>query len=448
MRVAFDYRVFLSCSDHDRAWARWLQGAIENYCANDDLRRAPAEHPVFCPDAGPVLTAASRAALEASRFLIVLCSPHAATSPAVDEAVRRFEMLGRIDGVIPVMVAGDRADPGCFPPALRPTAGFPLADRRIDVRPAAGSRALALRRVVSRLVGYDVDEMARRALRARRRQVHIRNSIAAALLALAFVCDSGFAHLRNAPSDRVLDGRFDDDGERKGFAQEARGDFAAALAEYHAGLTVAQRRAAAAPGHADRQRDLASAQEQVGEALHAQGDLLGALRHYEAARSVVTRLAAADPARWQFDLGSIHARIGFVQEARGDFGGALESYKACLDIGARFAAAAPGNARWRRDLAVSHGKLAAMHHLLGRAGRALVEFRRGRDILAALVEAEPNFAPWSAELAHFDQRIAALEGRAPPRAAACADRCPPPPPPLILAGDLGAQASTVPPRER
>ncbi|MFZ0210680.1 MAG: toll/interleukin-1 receptor domain-containing protein [Roseiarcus sp.] len=60
-------------------------------------------------------------ALEASQFLIVICSPNAARSKYVDEEIRRFKALGRAARVIPVIVDGEPGDPQreCFPPAVR-----------------------------------------------------------------------------------------------------------------------------------------------------------------------------------------------------------------------------------------------------------------------------------------------------------------------------------------
>ena len=56
--------------------------------------------------AGHSLTAQTLAALEASQFLIVICSPNAAQSKYVDEEIRRFKAMGRGDRVIPVIVDG------------------------------------------------------------------------------------------------------------------------------------------------------------------------------------------------------------------------------------------------------------------------------------------------------------------------------------------------------
>ena len=129
----FKYRAFLSYSHRDQAWGKWLHAALESYRIDKDLSgRLTAAGPVPMTlrpifrdredfSAGHSLSQQTLAALEASQFLIVVCSPNAAQSKYVDEEVRRFKMLGRAERVIPLIVDGDPSDGEreCFPPALR-----------------------------------------------------------------------------------------------------------------------------------------------------------------------------------------------------------------------------------------------------------------------------------------------------------------------------------------
>src|SRR5439155_9291785 len=113
----------------DAAWAKWLHRALEDYCIDKDLvgRDTPSGpvpkrlRPIFRDRedfaGGRTLTDGTIAALDASSALIVLCSPVAATRPAVNEEVRLFRSRHPDRPVIPVIIAG-----GCphnFPPALR-----------------------------------------------------------------------------------------------------------------------------------------------------------------------------------------------------------------------------------------------------------------------------------------------------------------------------------------
>jgi len=188
---AVKYRAFLSYSHRDTSWGKWLHRALEGYRTDKDLvgrvtSAGPVSktlRPIFRDredfSAGHSLTAQTLAALEASQFLIVLCSSNAAQSKYVNEEVRRFKVLGRADRVIPVIVDGEPGDPEreCFPPALRfkvgPDGVFtdeyeePIA---ADARPQRDGKELAKLKVVAAVLGLGLDEIVRRAKRAQRRR--------------------------------------------------------------------------------------------------------------------------------------------------------------------------------------------------------------------------------------------------------------------------------------
>jgi hypothetical protein len=96
------YRAFLSYSHRDKAMGEWLHRALERYSIDKDLigKETPAGRipktlrPIFRDRedfaAGHSLTEQTLAALEASQFLIVICSPSAALSKYVNEEIRRF----------------------------------------------------------------------------------------------------------------------------------------------------------------------------------------------------------------------------------------------------------------------------------------------------------------------------------------------------------------------
>src|SRR6516165_11933009 len=85
--VPFKYRAFLSYSHRDKARAKWLHAALEGYRIDKDLdgRETPAGpvpktlRPIFRDredfSDGHSLSEQTLAALEASQFLIVVCSP-------------------------------------------------------------------------------------------------------------------------------------------------------------------------------------------------------------------------------------------------------------------------------------------------------------------------------------------------------------------------------------
>ena len=211
--VPLRYRAFLSYSHRDRVWGKWLHAALESYRIDKDLtgRETPAGsvpktlRPIFRDredfSAGHSLSEQTLAALEASQFLIVICSPSAAQSKYVNEEVRRFKMLGRAQRVIPVIVEGQPGDPAreCFPPALRFKVGAngQITDEReepiaADARAEGDGKEIAKQKVVAGLLGLGLDEIVRRAERARRRRNRFWAALAGVFLVLA-VAASGSA---------------------------------------------------------------------------------------------------------------------------------------------------------------------------------------------------------------------------------------------------------------
>jgi hypothetical protein len=195
------YRAFLSYSHRDTAWAKWLHRALEAYRIDKDLVGRETAHgpvpktlrPIFRDredfSAGHSLSEQTLAALEASQFLIVVCSPNAAQSAYVNEEIRHFKALGRAARVIPVIVGGEPGDPQreCFPPALRFKLGADgaLTDEReepiaADARPEGDGKEIAKQKVVAGLLGLGLDEILRRAERARKRRIRFRIGAASA----------------------------------------------------------------------------------------------------------------------------------------------------------------------------------------------------------------------------------------------------------------------------
>lgn len=136
----YRYWGFLSYSSKDTSVAMRLHRALESYRVPADLVGKPTREgdavprslfPIF-RDRDELSLAADlgssvKDALRASRYLIVICSPHAAQSRWVSEEVRFFRSLGREDRILAVIVSGApnasdhswRMKDECFPVALR-----------------------------------------------------------------------------------------------------------------------------------------------------------------------------------------------------------------------------------------------------------------------------------------------------------------------------------------
>ncbi len=121
------YDAFISYSHHDLKWGRWLQRRLENYRPPLEQGEKPRPHLRVFRDqtdlAGAELQASLKEALEASGYLIVICSPASAASRWVNEEILCFQRMGRADRILPFIVEGepgsDVPERECFPEALR-----------------------------------------------------------------------------------------------------------------------------------------------------------------------------------------------------------------------------------------------------------------------------------------------------------------------------------------
>lgn len=189
----YNYFAFISFQNADAREAVRLQHAIENYrlpavlCRED--RSIPRRiKPLFCylndMHSGEELMADLKQRMEQSRFLIVVCSPHAVASPYVNSGIDYFVSLGRRDSIIPVIVDGVpySGDPEteCFPEALRrhfPKHADPLQDHSIlgvNVREAGVLRHRSYNRamlmVVARMLELDFNGLLLRDRQRRRKR--------------------------------------------------------------------------------------------------------------------------------------------------------------------------------------------------------------------------------------------------------------------------------------
>lgn len=466
------YRAFLSYSHRDTAWAKWLHKALEGYRIDKDIvGRTTAVGPVpktlrpifrdredFA--AGHSLTEQTIRALETSQFVVVLCSPAAAKSPYVNEEIRYFKSLGRADRVIPVIIEGEPGDPerDCFPPALRFKLGpdGQLTDRpeepiAADARPHGDGREIAKLKLVAGLLGVGLDEIERRAERARRRRTRMWGAIAAAFLLLAVAATGSAAYawqqlktneaflnatLRtateivntavaqaeryNVPRTATLElltraeGLFDDMAHlgrptpelryRKAWMLIAFARNYEALGQTDKQLqraTEAQRLlaglAAEMPEDTTYQRDLSVAFGEVGDVLLARGHLGEALQAYRDSLAIKIRATERDPRNatvWRDELVS-RIQIGDILVLQGDLAEALNSFRRGLTIAQNLVKFNASNTVWQRDLSTAHERIGDVLTAQGKMDEALQAHRESLAIRTQLAAREPE--NWSAQ---------------------------------------------------
>lgn len=129
------YWAFISHSHHDRRVARWCKAALEkqrvpraqrNLIQNGHARLQPIFLDELALSAAPALDSELKKSLDASRSLVVVCSPLATLSHYVNDEIRYFQSIGRGHRIFCLAASGipNATDDGkpqleCFPAALR-----------------------------------------------------------------------------------------------------------------------------------------------------------------------------------------------------------------------------------------------------------------------------------------------------------------------------------------
>ena len=189
-RLRTRYYAFLSYSHKDKELADWLHRELEKFRVPSSLagkltangvvprRLTPIFRDQHDLSAGDDLAVEIEAALAASQFLVVLCSPTAATSRWTNLEIESFKRTRPEGCVLAAVVAGEpfasdipgREDEECFPPGLRykydrrghrtQKRAEPLA---ADFRDGGeGSRRLAFLKLVAGMLGVGLDELVQR----------------------------------------------------------------------------------------------------------------------------------------------------------------------------------------------------------------------------------------------------------------------------------------------
>ena len=434
----FKYRAFLSYSHRDKGWGEWLHRALETYAIGKDLigRATPAGpvprtlRPIFRDredfSAGPSLAAQTIAALEASQFLIVVCSPNAANSEYVNEEVRRFKALGRSDSIVPVIVGGNPGEPDseCFPPALRFKVGAdgsltgerdePIA---ADARSSGDGKGLATSKVVAGLLGIGLDEIVRRAERERRRRSRFWAALAGVFLGLAVIATGSavYAWQQLKTNEEFLDATLDRFSSLVTRAVGAGQSYSLPLRvtlgfleEAEGMLTVMARYGRPTPRLRQRQIAMLIA---FGDSYRQLGRIAEAERRIVEAQRLASELArnnAADPV-WRREQARAQQRRGDLEMAKGDLAEALRQFRSVQEIIESLIKLDPDNPLYQRDLALAIERIGMVQVAQRQFAEAFASFKAVLALRHRLVEALPNSLDRQVELAVAYERIGEIE---------------------------------------
>src|SRR5581483_3646589 len=312
---------------------------------------------------------------------------NAAQSQYVNEEIRRFKALGRCERIIPVIVEGEPGDTNreCFPPALRFKVGSDgaLTDEReepiaADAREQGDGKEIAKQKMVAGLLGVGLDEILRRAERARRRRNRFWAALAGVFLLLAITASGSavYAYKKLLESEDRLDQAIE---IAYGFVSEATSMSDRFGVPVDVRLSLLKRADAALAHLIDQGASTAKLRYRKAVMLMIFADSYQALGSAEAmqraveARELLEALIKGNnvPLAWQKDLVEAYLRIGNLSESPSN---AIASYRTGQAIAERMVAAEPSNTNWQRYLAMTRGSVGQELLLQRSLPEAVAEF--------------------------------------------------------------------------
>jgi len=416
------YRAFISYSWADKDWGGWLHRTLELYRTPRPLvgRASPLGpvpaglHPIFKDReeeaAGHGVGAAIEAALAASEFLIVICSPRSAKSEWVNREVAWFKTHKDKSRILALIVGGEpgaSAAPGreaeeCFPKTLAFKVGADLqpTDEREDPPLAAdarkegdGKRAAKLK-LAAALLGVGLDDLVRR---DERRRTIRRRLVTGAAFGLAGVL-AGLSIFAFSQRDAAVLARNDavkarDDAE--GLIEHILTDLKSDLEGYGTlkSVTAIGNRAI---GYYEGQDVRALSPDQLGrrarvllmlgEADNKRGDLDAALARYKEAAATTSEQLARDPQNPQrmFDHAQSVFWVGYIAWQRGDRKTAKVQFTEYHDLARKLVASDPANEDWQMEVGYAVANLGILAMDQGAHVEAELAFRTYISVISGL----------------------------------------------------------------
>lgn len=394
------YWAFISYSHKDASFGRRLHRQLEGYAIPRRLVGQPASWGTVPRKLAPVfrdrdelsaahdLTAEVRAALKASRSLIVICSPAAAASPWVAREVEVFRELHPDRPVLAAIRDGDPSD--CFPALLRQAGadGGLVEPLAADFRSERDGERLGLLKLVSGVLGINLDALIQRdAHRRMQRVTAVTAGALAAMLAMAVLTLFAVNARREAERQRgqaegLVEYMLTDLREKlKGVG---RLDVMTAVNEralhYYAGQDLDNL-------PVDSLERRARVLDEMGEDDVARHDYDKALEKFREARRTTEALLEErpnDPERI-FDHAQNEFYMGLNNYMRGQYDAAQPFFEAYKRMAYRLAAVAPHDPRSAQEIGYAEGNLCT--NALKIKGRAAQAVRLCSDALKSMEHA-------------------------------------------------------------
>lgn len=194
--LPYEHFAFISYSHRDMALAKWLQRHLERFklpteIHNDIDAKSRYLRPVFRDKSDlntGILTDELRKNLEASKFLILICSKYSAVSQWVSDEAKAFVEMGRLDRIIPVIIPdGDTPETELFPIFLRQYFAEHPDRQLLGINVGTDGRQKTLIRIVSKMLNVSFDTLWKRHLRQRRIRIASWTASTAVATILAYL---------------------------------------------------------------------------------------------------------------------------------------------------------------------------------------------------------------------------------------------------------------------
>jgi tetratricopeptide (TPR) repeat protein len=406
-RLRTRYYAFLSYSHRDRELADWLHRELERFrvprtIAGKLTANGVVPHrlvPIFRDQhdlsAGGELAEEIKAALAASQFLVVLCSPTAAKSRWTNTEIESFKRTRPEGCVLAAVVAGEpfasdlpgREDEECFPPALRfkyDRRGHQTAKRAeplaADFREGGEGRRTAFLKLVAGMLGVGLDELVKREQTRRHRSLAWLAAGSLAGMAVTSTLAVTAIQARDAARDQrreaeglvaFMVGDLKDKLEPIGKLDALDGVGARVLAYY------SKQNMADLSDAALLQRS--KALTLMAQVADARGDVPAAVRLYRQAMAGTAETMRRNPRDPQaiFDHAQNVFYVGEIDHNRGNFPAAEAAMREYRRLALEMVALAPDSMKYRMEVQYADTNL----------GVALFDQRRFQEAAALYLEA-------------------------------------------------------------
>ncbi|MFL6786258.1 MAG: TIR domain-containing protein [Sphingomicrobium sp.] len=419
-RLRTRFYAFLSYSHKDKELADWLHRELEKFRVPHSIagkltangvvprRLTPIFRDQHDLSAGGDLAEEIKAALAASQFLVVLCSPTAAKSRWTNQEIESFKRTRPEGCVLAAVAAGEpfaseisgREDEECFPPALRfryDRRGHQTSKRAeplaADFREAGEGKRLAFLKLVAGMLGVGLDELVQRETTRRQRQLAWLAAASLGGMAVTSTLSVAAFEARNEAREQRR--------QAEGLVGFMLGDLKDKLEPIGRldALDSVGSRALAYYRHQDKGSlsDEALAQRAkaltlIGQIAQTRGNTSEALKRYEealASTAEAVRRYPDDPQRL-FDHAQNVFYVGYIAYQRGSLSDAAARFREYKQLADRMVAIAPDNKDYRLEQVYANTNLGTVLMDERRYKAAAATYQSSLNVSEALASAEPH----------------------------------------------------------